>query len=65
MSYIWVGAEIAPGSGNTQSNILLDASVSFTDTPVPGGTPEPATLALAGSSLIGLAFYLRRRSAKR
>lgn len=62
-SYIWVGAAIDPTSSNTQSNILLDADISFSSTPA--GTPEPATLALAGSSLIGLAFYLRRRSAKR
>jgi len=64
-NYIWVGAQVNPNTNaNGQANILLDASISFTDTPV-GGTPEPATLALAGSSLIGLAFYLRRRSTKR
>jgi hypothetical protein len=63
-NYIWVGAQVNPvTNANGQSNILLDASISFTDTPI-GGTPEPATLALAGSSLIGLAFYLRRRSVK-
>jgi PEP-CTERM motif len=62
-NYIWVGAAINPTSSNTQSNILLDADISFSSTPA--GTPEPATLALAGSSLIGLAFYLRKRSAKR
>jgi PEP-CTERM motif len=63
-NYIWVGAAVNPvTNGSGQSNILLDADISFSSTPA--GTPEPATLALAGSSLIGLAFYLRKRSAKR
>lgn len=39
----------------------LNFSGLFEDPPEPPVTPEPATMSLIGSSLIGLAFFCRRR----
>lgn len=59
--YIWVGAEIKPGSNNDHSNVLVDSKIAFSNTPV----PEPSTFALLGSGLITAGFSLRKRFAKR
>jgi len=60
--YVWIGAIIEPGSGNDHSNIVLDSTVAFNNNgnglpPV----PEPGTLAMLGTGVIGLAGALRRK----
>lgn len=55
--YIWVGAIIDPNSNNTQSNILLESKIAFDQNPI----PEPGTLMMLGSGVIGLAGVLRRK----
>ncbi|MDR3747972.1 MAG: PEP-CTERM sorting domain-containing protein [Acidobacteriota bacterium] len=51
--YFWVGAEIEPGSGDDHSNVVLDAQVP--------SVPEPSSLALFGSGVLGLSALLRRK----
>lgn len=55
--YIWVGAEIEPGSGDDHSNVVLGSQVAFTNTSV----PEPSSLALFGSGVLGFSAVLRRK----
>lgn len=59
--YIWVGATIEPGSGDDHSNVVLEADVAFTNSPV----PEPGTLGLAGSGVLTVFAFLRKRFAGR
>jgi len=62
--YVWVGAIIEPSSGNDHSNVVLDSEVAFNNNPnglPPLATPEPGTLAMLGTGVMGLAGVLRRK----
>lgn len=56
-SSIWVGAIIEPGSGDDHSNVVLESEIAFDQNPI----PEPGTLALLGSGIVGIAGMLRRK----
>lgn len=55
--YIWVGAVIEPGSNVDHSDITLESEIAFDQDPV----PEPGTLAMMGTGVLGLASLLRRK----
>jgi hypothetical protein len=55
--YIWVGAVIDPNSNVDHSDITLESEIAFSQDPI----PEPGTLALLGSGVIGMAGLLRRK----
>ena len=60
--YIWVGAEIRPGSQINHSDVLVDAKLTFNNAPPPPPPiPEPSTFALLGSGLLTAGFSLRKR----
>ncbi|MEO8727286.1 MAG: PEP-CTERM sorting domain-containing protein [Acidobacteriaceae bacterium] len=62
--YIWVGAEIKPGSDANHSDVLVDSVLTFNNAPPPP-VPEPSTFALLGSGLLSAGFSLRKRFGKR
>jgi len=55
--YIWVGAVIDPNSHVDHSDITLESEIAFDQNPI----PEPGTLAMMGTGVLGLAGILRRK----
>ena len=55
--YIWFGSIIEPGANVDHADTLLDSELAFSQYPV----PEPGTLAMFGSGIVGLAGVLRRK----
>lgn len=49
-----------PGLGSGYGNIIVD-NAAYGDAAPEGTVPEPGSLALLGSGMVGLASYLRRR----